>query len=329
MKIAICGGGLVGSYLYRLLSQTSLGDVTVFEKPEPPGTNCGIRPCAWGTSSGLEEMLGYASLDPASYIMRAFDAIVMNGVKVKARALVIDKPKLITDLLKGAKIVTSPVPVNEFDRIIDSTGNTRAFLPSIEKDIFANCIQFRVSSQEAKEFSVDISNLGYAWCFPMSAGEYHIGAGSISMSPNRMLQKLGWLKNCLPLCNCSGKTRLTAPYFSTPFMTMKNNEPSPIWGVGEAIGCVAPLSGEGIIPGMKSARILVDNWANRKDYEKSILKEFAWMKAERRVLDKALQGKRLGLLDARVLMNSGKRFRMNLAYKLSLSLLRSINRIDF
>jgi len=79
---------------------------------------------------------------------------------------------------------------------------------------------------------------------------------------------------------------------------------------------------------MKSARILVNNWENPQAYEKAILKEFAWMKAEREVLDKALQGKKLGLFDAQVFVKSTQRFKLNLDYRRSLSLLRSINRVD-
>jgi flavin-dependent dehydrogenase len=254
--------------------------------------------------------------------------MVMNGLKVKARALVIDKPKLITDLCQGAKIETHPVILNDYGRLIDATGYTRALLPPIVKDVIADCIQYRVVSRKTREFSVDISNLGYAWCFPMSGDEYHIGAGSISLSPQEMLQKLGWLKDSETICNCAGKARLTAPYYSIPFVNTTNDRRCQIWGAGEAIGCVAPLAGEGIVPGMMSARILIENWEHPDSYEKAILEEFAWMKAERKVLDKAVQGKRLGLIDARAFMNSTKRFKMDLSYGQSLSLLRSINRIE-
>ncbi len=328
LRIAICGAGLVGSYLYRLLSQAGLGTVTLFERPEPPSTACGIRPCAWGTPAGVEGLLSFSALDPAKYVLQTVDAIVMNGVEVRAKALVIDKPRLIADLHKGANILTTPLQINEFDRIIDCTGYNRAFLPEIGNDIIGNCIQYRISCTEKKQFAVDISNQGYAWCIPITGDQYHIGAGSISISPQKMLQRLGWLGDSSPICRCAGKARLTAPYFSRPFVSLTGNGLCQIWGAGEALGCVAPLAGEGIVPGMESARILVNNWENPQAYENAILKEFAWMKAERMVLDKALQGKRLGLLDARVFVKSTQRFKLNLDYRRSLSLLRSINRID-
>jgi flavin-dependent dehydrogenase len=328
MKIAVCGAGLVGSYLYRLLNLAGLGTVKIFEKPTRSDTTCGIKPCAWGTSAGFEELMEYASLDPAKYTLLTCDEIVTNGVKVKAKAMVIDKPKFIADLMQGVKIITTPVPVADFDVIVDSTGYDRSFLPPIADDVTAYCVQYRVISRDTLDFSIDISNLGYAWCFPMSGDEYHIGAGSISMSPQKMLNKLGWLKNSSGVCACTGKIRLSAPYFSLPFVHLSSEGKCSVWGVGESVGCVAPLAGEGIVPGMKSARILVENWGNPEAYQAAILKEFSWMKDERMVLNKAVQGKRLGLLDARVLMNSTKRLKMNLTYDQSLALLKSINRID-
>ncbi len=97
--------------------------------------------------------------------------------------------------------------------------------------------------------------------------------------------------------------------------------------MGEAIGCVAPLVGEGIIPGLKSARLLLANWEDPDAYQRAILKEFSWMKGERKLVDKAAQGKRLGLFDVKILNNSTKRFRMDLDYNQGLSLLKSLTRV--
>ena len=327
MRIAICGAGLVGSYLYRLLSQAGFEHITVFEKNTNPKTSCGINPCAWGTSIGFEELMDNAGLEPTKYVLQTFNFIVMNELKVKAKAMVIDKPKLIADLLNGVKVIRSPVKANEFDRIIDATGFARAFLPPISKDVISSCVQYRVSSWEPYELGIDVSNLGYAWCLPLSHNEYHIGAGSMIITPRRMLDKLGWLKNSSQICACTGRIRFTAPHFSLPFVDMINDRHCPIWGVGEAIGCVTPLIGEGIIPGLKSACLLLANWEDPDAYRRAILKEFSWMKEVRKIVDKAVQGKRLGLFDTRVLKNSAKRFRISLELNQVLNLLRSITRI--
>ncbi len=328
MKIAICGAGLVGSYLHRLLSHANFGQITIFDSPMPHKTSCGISPCAWGTTIGFRELIAAAGLEPAKYILQTSDSILMNELKVKAVAIVFDKPKLIADLLNGVTVVRSSVRKNEFDRIIDATGVARAYLPAINSDVIGSCIQYRVYSREPLEFGINISNLGYAWRFPLSNDEYHIGAGSVVIPPRRMLDKLDWLKNTDQLCACGGGIRLTSPHYSLPLVDMAMDRGHcTTWGVGEAIGCVSPLVGEGIISGLKSARLLLANWEDPSAYQRAILKEFSSMKEERKVVEKARQGKRIGLIDAWVLKNSTKRLSMNLELYQALRLLRSITKI--
>jgi len=328
MKIAICGAGLTGSYLYRLLNRAGFKQVTIFEKSIPPDTRCGISPCAWGTSNGFEELIREVGLDPGKYILRVFDRMVMNGVRVKAKAKVIDKPGLIADLLGGAEPRRSAVVESEFDRIVDATGPDRAFLPEIENDIFSYSVQYRVSSREEYDLGIDLSNLGYAWRFPMNNNECHIGAASVVTSPQKMLEKLGWLTDCSKICACTGKVRLTGPHLSQPFVDTSDYGGCPVWGIGESIGCVSPLVGEGIIPGLKNAALLLANWEDPLEYRRAVLKEFSWMKDERKLLDKAIQGKRIGLLDVPVLNHSTKRFDMSLNYSQGAMLLRNASRTE-
>jgi flavin-dependent dehydrogenase len=142
-----------------------------------------------------------------------------------------------------------------------------------------------------------------------------------------MLNKLRWLENCEQLCSCSGRIRFNSPHYSLPFVdAMTDGNHRPIWGVGEAIGCVAPLAGEGIIPGLKSACLLLDNWEDPDAYRHSILKEFMWMKKERSVLDKARQGKRINVFDAQILKNSTKRLGANFGPYQALGILRSLSK---
>ena len=328
MKIAICGAGLVGSYLYRLLSQQGFKQITVFDKRGQNQTSCGISPCAWITSVGFEELIEDVGLEPAQYILRTPNNITMNELKVRGIIKIIDKPKLVADLLAGVKVIGTPAKLNEFDRIIDATGVARTYLPEIRNDIFASCIQYRVSSVETLEDSIDISNVGYAWRFELSNNEYHIGAGSIMIPAEQMLSKLGWLENRRTLCSCTGKIRFTSPHYSLPFVsTTTDKNHCQVWGVGEAIGCVSPLSGEGIIPGLKSARLLLANWDDAEDYQLGILKQFEWMKKERSVVEKTMQGKRIGLIDAQILKNSTKRLGVNFKLNQALKILRSLSRL--
>jgi flavin-dependent dehydrogenase len=329
MKVAIYGAGLAGSYLYRLLITSGFDQITVFENKAPHQTSCGINPCAWATSRGFEKFITDINLDPQKYILQTFDKISMNEMNISALIMVIDKPKLIADLLDGANVKFNSEKNGHFDRIIDATGFARAYLPKIDNDIIASCLQYRVYSRDPLECGINVSDLGYVWRFPLSKNEYHIGAGSITISPRQMLNKLGWLKNCDHLCSCVGRIRFNSPHYSLPFVDITQDvNHYPVWGVGEAIGCVAPLAGEGIIPGLTSARLLLKNWDDPDAYRRSILKEFLWMKKERSVIDKAMQGKRINLFDARILKKNTKRLSANFRPYQALRILKSLVKFD-
>ncbi len=325
MKVAIAGAGVTGAYLYRLLRRRGY-EVDVFARD--PGTRCGINPCAWGTSRGFLEQVKGAGLDPEKYILQFSDYVWMDGIRVKADLATFDKPSLIKDLLQGARIFQKPPVENAHDRIIDATGVSRAFLSPLPDDILLPCRQWRIRTETVLQNRVQLGKIGYAWCFPLSRHEYHIGCGSLISDPSRTLKELGWVEslsgsvNHTILCACSGKIRLTAPQNSQPFI--RTDGRVEVWGVGEAIGCVAPLAGDGIVPGLKSAQILLDYWEDPSGYKKAILREFHWMKNERTVIDKLRRSEPLGLKDAWVLKKNSRRMGMQVGLKESLQLLNNL-----
>ncbi len=323
MKIAIMGAGLTGAYLCRLLDKRR-HRIDLFD--QPPVTKCGIKPCAWGTSKGFKELVGASGLDPERYIQRGFDYVIMDGLEIPADLMTFDKPRLIKDLLKGIQIKHSPPEIASYDRIIDATGVSRAFLPPIEDDIILPCIQYRIRTDVALENRIHLGGIGFAWCFPLSAEEYHIGCGSLFLNPRQRLKVLGWTKEDIPkghfLCACHGRVRLTGPQHSLPFVS--GGAPDGVWGVGEAIGCTAPLAGDGIVPGMKSVKLLLDWWDDPAGYTRAIQKEFVWMKKERVVIDKLRRNETLGLKDAWVLRKNSRRMGMHVRLKDAGLLLRHL-----
>lgn len=306
MKIAVCGAGISGSYIYKLLKDCSYKDITIFDIEHK--TNCGINPCAWGASKGFDELVSRVGLYPDDYILRRFDHLFLDDVKLKAYFLTFDKPKLIKDLLGGAEIKEAKsLRMSNYDKVIDATGVVRAYLPPIENDLISNCYQYRMTSDEpSPEIYFKLSKVGYAWKFPLSPNEVHVGAGSLVRDPIKILRDFGWIspysdKNEVK-CACYSHLRVTAPMGSRPFV--REN----VWGIGEAIGCVAPLAGDGIIPGMTSALILLKNIdSHPADYTQAILDEFSWMEKEREVFDRLRLGKLIELRSALVLQRNAKR----------------------
>lgn len=322
LKIAIAGAGLTGAYLYRLLRNRGY-EIHVFDRN--PSTKCGISPCAWGTSKGFAELVKASGLDPRKYFLRHFEYVVMDDLRIPADLSTFNKPELIRDLLQGAKIKYPPLDVTNYEKIIDATGVSRAFLPAIREDILLPCVQWRIQTDAPLENRIRLGGIGYAWCFPLANHEFHIGCGSLISDPRKIVEELGWVgKNDSRtiLCACTGKIRLTAPQYSQPFVIDERDR--AMWGVGEAIGCVAPLAGDGVIPGMKSVQILLQWWDDPKGYTEAILREFSWMMPERRVIDKLRGTGPLGMKEAWVLRKNSKRMGMRVGLKEAGMLVRNL-----
>lgn len=324
LKIAIAGAGMTGAYLYRLLSRQG-HEIDVFDKDR--GTRCGINPCAWGTSKGFVELVKASGLDPEKYVLRHFDYVVMNGLRMKADLTTFDKPRLVRDLLQGAEIKYAPPELKHYDRIIDATGVSRRFLPAIKDDVILPCIQWRIQADAQLENRIKLGGIGYAWCFPLSQREYHIGCGSLISDPHKIMEELGWIGSITSqrsgniICACTGMIRLTAPQYSQPFVIDATNG---FWGVGESIGCVAPLTGDGVVSGMRSAEILMQWWDDANGYSEAILREFGWMKGERKVIDRLRRSEPLGIREASVLKKNSRRMGMQIGLKEADFLLKSL-----
>ena len=315
MKIAIAGAGIAGAYLYRILSNEGYR-VDIYGAIN--GTTCGLTPCAWGTSTGFHELVEAAGLSPKDYLLERPGHLFIDGEEHQADLMTFDKPRLIKDLLGNTEVKYSQLDPSQYERIIDATGVARALLPPIDDDVLLPCKQYRVQTEEQLENKIKLGRVGYAWCFPLSRNRYHIGCGGFKSDPETIMEKLGWIpsdisqSNITIICSCAGHIRLTGPRFSTPFVI--NGKGGPIWGVGEAIGCVAPLAGDGVVPGMRSAQILISHWNDPDAYTRAIMEEFYWMTGERRVIDKLKGTDRLGLREAWVLRKNSRRmgFRIGL-----------------
>jgi len=319
-KIAIAGAGMTGAYLYRLLRRQS-DRIDVYDIA--PSTRCGLSPCAWGTSRGFAELVADAGLAADDYILQRSGHVLMDDIRIEADLMTFDKPRLVKDLLEGARVKHSDLDPRAYERVIDATGAARAFLPPIADDIVLTCVQYRLKTAQPLENKIHLGRIGYAWCFPLSGGRYHIGCGSLVADPKARIDALGLREPAAGgrqtvICECAGKIRLAGPQGSAPFVA------ADIWGVGEAVGCVAPLAGDGIVPGMKSVQLLLRHWNDPAGYTQAILKEFHWMNGERRVLEKLRKGRPLGIRDALVLKHNSRRMGMRVTLSDAAKLLRRL-----
>jgi flavin-dependent dehydrogenase len=316
MRTAIGGAGMSGAYAHRLLRDQGIcADIFDIDKKN----RCKTRPCAWGFAPSSEfKRLTSRFLEPGDYVLRHFDKIVVDGLSVCADMLIVDKPKLIRDLIGDAKVSYEPLPVEEYDRVIDATGLGRALLPPVEgPELIAECFQRRVRSEKEMPLSFTTSKIGYEWCFPLGGNEYHLGHGSLEASakgPRPFPKDLDGLNT---VCACSSKIRLTSPHHSKPIVSQDK-----LVGVGESIGLVGPLGGDGNLYAMQSGEMLLASWDDLEKYQEKILERYEWMMKERRALEKLWRGKQPSLMDARVFIRHSKMVGIGLSVSQAMELFR-------
>lgn len=285
MKVAVVGIGVAGAYLMNQLSNIHDIHVEGFERMEEKNHDA---VCAWATCENV--MKDYAKkcgLNFENYILHDGKKMMVDiddnrNFDVSLKGMIsYDKLKLIQDMIKGTKITFNKVPQKnileqDFDLIVDSTGFHRHYLPKLTDELWIPCIQYKVKYDE-KDVPFDDFYLkafpslsGYFWYFPLGNGYAHIGSGDFRRKhTNDFLESFLKKHNCTVIKKVGRPVRITPPSKCLPF-----NDGKKTVGVGESIGTVYPLLGEGIIPSTICADIFINNMDNLSDYYNKVLIQF-------------------------------------------------------
>jgi flavin-dependent dehydrogenase len=317
MDIAIVGAGVAGSSLYRLITssqENSRMQVDLYSRPE--SHRCGIHPCGWMTHvPDFYHIMDTFALPGERYILQPFSRMNFDGFPIKCDLATIDKPKLLHDLRGLTAIREDPVDMDAYDVVVDCTGAARAFLPEVTDDLVSSTMQYQVHRESTSPADllpiIRFVKVGYAWSFPLDPTHLHIGVGSLCEELPAALDRTGLLRqDDVKLCGCRSRIRIGAPHRMLPFH--RGN----IWGVGECIGTVSPLVGDGIIPSIECASMFADHLLNEtlEQYQEDVLTRFAWMEEERKVIDRMIAHEgRFGLGDLYVMCNHAQRFGLRLS----------------
>lgn len=315
MRIAVIGAGVAGSYLIPTLSEEH--KVTGFEMQKKDEFTA---VCAWLTCKHeMKKLINPLGLSFEDYILYEGKEMLIkvgNGfASIKVDGLVTyDKSLIEKDLVKGydvkfGTIVKSMDSLKGFDLIIDSTGFHRPLLGKPSSNFFVPTVEYKVrySNPPFNDFVIiPFSNLsGYLWYFPLGDGYVHVGAGDYYRRHNRFLAD--FLKKHKPdrfLKKMGRPIRMSPPSMSTPIVNGK------VVGVGESIGTVYPVVGEGIIPSLQCAKLLADNMYNIRSYVSKVTRKFAIYKTFFNLIYNKIKG-RLGFLDMVRVMYVFAHMRMN------------------
>ena len=285
MKIAVVGIGVAGAYLMNRLSDDHDNHVVGFERM-PMGLHDAV--CAWATCENV--MAGFTKkcgLSFDDYILHDGKHMRVDledkgrGVDIKLEGMVsYDKLGLIQEMIRGTEIRFGKAPrkdelESDFDIIIDSTGFHRNYLPRVVNEMWIPCVQYKVHYQPGKEPYDDFylrafpSMSGYFWYFPLGNGYAHIGAGDFLKNHNYFVYEFLNKSNCEVIKKVGRPVRLTPPENCEPFTDGRKSV-----GVGESIGTVYPLLGEGIIPSTWCAELFVQNLHDMRAYRQAVLEKF-------------------------------------------------------
>jgi flavin-dependent dehydrogenase len=287
MNIAVVGAGVAGCYLSKMLQEKG-HDIQVFESSQMDNH---WPVCAWGASKNMLQVFSdKAGLDFDEYILHNGKVLKMylphdNVEYLELKGLVTyDKKKWENDLLRGievsygTRITQDDFSTSDFDYVLDCTGYHRTLLPRSKNDFVIPAYEYLVENvNDLNEFYVIgyKGARGYFWYFPLDNKRGYVGAGDIDRkylgikeffedNPSaRIIRKIG-----RPI-------RLSPPKNMKPFF-MRN-----IIGVGESIGCVFPMLGEGIIPSLLCSDIFLEVLDEGPEfdfnsYANKVLKKFGY-----------------------------------------------------
>jgi flavin-dependent dehydrogenase len=307
LKIAVVGMGVAGSYLINQLSRVH--DVTGFDRYPQRTFEC---VCAWGTTKKYIRRFGTdcgVSFD--EYILReGRNAIIsIGGVESENRLnglVSFDKHGFFEAMRHGRKVrygtwIRNEGDLKRFDLIIDATG-LRVLLPRIQShEIRIPCVQYRVkyNREPFEDFYIKVLEGlgGYLWYFPLGKGMAHVGAGDVNHGHTDALEEFFERYGGEKQKFVGRPLRICPPVHCQPFQSGK------VVGVGESIGTVFPLLGEGIIPALECAELLVKHLDDLEEYRREVLRKFAFFETAYDFLSPIFRGE-IGLFEQAGLLQS-------------------------
>jgi flavin-dependent dehydrogenase len=280
MKIAVVGVGVAGAYLMNRLPPEH--HVEAFEMRTEKNW---WTVCAWGTSEPfIADLVNQAGFKFEDYVIHRGKKMVVDlgdeQLEIPLKGLVTyDKHKLTHDMLEGKAVHWGEQlkqvngDFSGFDMVVDATGLQRSLLPKVQNDLVIPSLEYEVKSKEIPYDDFVIKPYpgltGYFWWFPLGDGRGHVGAGDLKGRYRYELDEFVKKYHCEVVRKIGRPVRVTPPKFCEPFFDGK------VVGVGESVGTVYPMLGEGIIPSMQCVNLFVDHLGDREGYRKAVLDHFA------------------------------------------------------
>ncbi|MDD5569482.1 MAG: NAD(P)-binding protein [Candidatus Pacebacteria bacterium] len=281
LKIAIIGGGIIGTYLAWKLGERG-HDVSVFEKKSEK--DAGKKVCSALFS---ERIIGFIP-QASECVKNEISGCVINFPKKKIKLnfspkhLVLNREKLLATLISLARETGAHIIFNQeikelpqdFDYIIgcDGAGSIVRNKLELPKPVFSLGIRAYFRQSDNSNFvSTCPTRSGFLWKIPKGdCVEY--GAMGDLKETKKIFDDFLKRENINTEESASAIIPQPGNYFvdSGLIFTNENN----IALCGDATGLTKPWSGGGIIWGLTQAGILLKTFPNFKEYKKEVIKKF-------------------------------------------------------
>jgi flavin-dependent dehydrogenase len=184
----------------------------------------------------------------------------------------------------------------DYDYVLDCTGLHRSLLPKSTTDFIIPAYEYLIENPNMittdNEFYVIgyKGARGYFWYFPIDNGRAFVGAGDIDRKYYGIKEFFQNHPSAKIIKKIGRPIRLAPPKRMEPFFD-KN-----VIGVGESIGCVFPMLGEGIIPSLLCCEIFLNVFNKSKNfdfklYRNLVLKKFSYYEDVYKIVRLKMEGK--------------------------------------
>ena len=315
MRFAIAGAGVAGSYLGNMLFRRG-HQVEIFESSRPENH---WPVCAWGASRHmLEKFSEKAGLDFGQYILHVGKDLRMDLPHNKVEHLELkglvtyDKRRWEQDLMKGVeikfgtKIAKDAFPFGDYNHVLDCTGLHRSLLPRSDEDFVIPAYEYLLEGVKGEDefYTIGYEGAkGYFWYFPLGEGKGYMGAGDVMKRYHGIKEFFERHPEAKAVKKIGRPIRLAPPKKMEPFFD------GNIIGVGESIGTVFPMLGEGIIPSLICCDIFLEvldgsrGEFDKKQYRKKVLNYFDYYDDVYRIVRLKMDGKLSTIRHANLLMS--------------------------
>ncbi len=313
MKFAIAGAGVAGSYLGNMLQKRG-HEVEIFEASKPENH---WPVCAWGASRHmLSKFSEKAGLKFDDYIFHVGQRLKMDLPNDNVEYLDLvglvtyNKHKWEHDLMQGVKInygvkvTKESFPFGDYDYVLDCTGLHRTLLPRSENDFIIPAYEYLLENVRGMDEFYVIGYKGakgYFWYFPLDNGRGYMGAGDVEKRYQGISEFFQNHPEAKVVKKIGRPIRLAPPKKMEPFYD------GNIIGVGESIGCVFPMLGEGIIPTLICCDIFLEaldqSKFDFKKYRKKVLDRFNYYDDVYRIVRLKMDGKLSTVRHANLLLS--------------------------